>query len=243
MLAPPAPHNLHMLDKDKAPAVVNRTFQTARAVRLFALLALFLAAAVASLLAKEFVMPRAENARAYAAHDYHPSEHVAVGVDAYIGDKGSIFKTRFAENEIIPIFVVISNSGDQPVELSRVKFELVAVDRRARIEPATEDDLFRRLSQTKRRGDEASRNPLPIPLPRGGPKIGVKKETRQEIDAAQFRARAVDAHSTESGFLFFDVSGVRDPLAGGKLYVTGVRDSDGQELMFFEVPLDKAGNR
>jgi hypothetical protein len=209
----------------------------------FAFLTAFMLVALVSLLAKEFVMPRAEDARTYTARDNHPNEHVAVGADPYIDEKASLFKTKFADYDILPVFVVITNYGDQPVELSRSKFELVTVNRRARIEPATEDDLYRRLSKVSRRGDEPSRNPLPIPLPGRGPKVGVKKELRQEIESSQFRARAIDANSTESGFLFFDVRGIRDPLAGGKLYVTSVRNSDGQELMFFEVPLDAGQNK
>ena len=29
------------------------------------------------------------------------------------------------------------------------------------------------------------------------------------------------------------------PLAGAHLYVTGVRDGNGSELMFFDIPLEK----
>lgn len=216
---------------------------TVRSARSLATLAAFLVVALAGLAAKDFVMPRAEDARTYLARDNHANEYVAVGADPYTGDKASLFKTKFAENDILPVFVVITNYGGQPIELSRAKFELVTVDRRARIEPATEDDLYRRLSKVSRRGDEPRRNPLPIPLPGGGPKVGVKKDLRQEIEAAQFRARAVDTNSTESGFLFFDVRGIREPLAGGKLYITGLRNNDGQELMFFELPLDAAQPR
>lgn len=212
-----------------------------RLQRSIAVLAAFILLALVSLLAKDFVMPRAEDARTYTARDNHPNEHVAVGADPYVD--ASVFKTKFADYDILPLFVVITNYGNQPVELSRAKFELVTVDRRARIEPATEEDLYRRMGKVSRRGDEPRRNPLPIPLPGGGPKVGVKKDAQQEIESSQFRARAIDANSTEAGFLFFDVRGIRDPLAGGKLYLTNVRNGDGQELMFFEVPLDARQTR
>jgi hypothetical protein len=39
--------------------------------------------------------------------------------------------------------------------------------------------------------------------------------------------------------LFFDVSDLSNPLPGARFYLTGVRDSSGHELMYFEVPLDK----
>jgi hypothetical protein len=39
--------------------------------------------------------------------------------------------------------------------------------------------------------------------------------------------------------MFFDVSGLSNPLAGAHLYVSGVRDAKGNEMMYFEVPLDQ----
>jgi hypothetical protein len=81
---------------------------------------------------------------------------------------------------------------------------------------------------------------LPIPLPRRGPKVGAGKAAEDEIEAAQFGAKAVEPNATRAGFLFFDVEGVRQPLEGARLYITGVRDDTGQELLYFEIPLDKA---
>ena len=60
-----------------------------------------------------------------------------------------------------------------------------------------------------------------------------------EIDSAQFAARAVEPHTTQSGFLFFDVSGMTTPLAGAHIDVTGVTDAKGNELMYFEIPMEK----
>lgn len=61
----------------------------------------------------------------------------------------------------------------------------------------------------------------------------------EEINMAQFGARSVEPHSTASGFLFFDVSDSSTPLAGANFYVTGVRDSGGNEMMYFEIPMEK----
>jgi hypothetical protein len=191
--------------------------------------------------AKEFVMPKAEPASTYPAHENHPTEHVAIGVEAYTGEKQSIFKEKFEEHGILPLFIVFTNDADQPVELNNIKVQLVTVDRHAKIEPATDEDLYRRLSRVERPMD-GTQTRIPLPIPRG-PKVGVNKNVREEIEAAQFRAKAVEAHSSQSGFLFFDVSDIHSPLVGGKLYVTGPKDGSGQELMYFEVPLDKAGPR
>jgi len=60
-----------------------------------------------------------------------------------------------------------------------------------------------------------------------------------EIEGAQFAARAVEPHTTQSGFVFFDTGGIGSPLPGANIDVTGIRDAKGNELMFFEIPLDK----
>ncbi len=205
----------------------------------FGILALLAAVSVAAMAAKEFVRPQAQHARSYAAHDEHAQEHVTVAVDPYDSrDKAAIFKTDWRQYGLMPVFFVVSNDSDVPVALNAMKIEWVTANR-SKLQPATDDDLARRLGKIKRRGDEASRNPLPIPLPRGGPKVGVSKEIQEELDRAQFKAVAVEPHASQSGFFFFDVRGISEPLAGAHLYVSGVRNGEGQELMYFDIPLDK----
>ena len=60
-----------------------------------------------------------------------------------------------------------------------------------------------------------------------------------EIESSQFAARAVEPHSTQSGFLFFDVGGISSPLPGATIDITGVADAKGNELMYFEISMDK----
>ncbi|HST12545.1 MAG TPA: hypothetical protein VLL05_19375, partial [Terriglobales bacterium] len=60
-----------------------------------------------------------------------------------------------------------------------------------------------------------------------------------EMNAAQFTAKAVEPHSTQAGFVFFDVSGISSPLDGARFYLTGVRDAKGSELLYFEIPFQK----
>ena len=40
-------------------------------------------------------------------------------------------------------------------------------------------------------------------------------------------------------FLFFDVADLESPLRGANIDITGVADAKGNELMFFEIPLDQ----
>ena len=70
-------------------------------------------------------------------------------------------------------------------------------------------------------------------------KGGLSKQAIEEIQNAQFVAKAVEPHSSQAGFFFFDVSGISVPLAGAHFYLTGVRDAKGNELMYFEIPLEK----
>jgi hypothetical protein len=207
--------------------------------RAAAVTAAMLAAVLLGFAAKEFVAPRAFHAKTYPARDEHPAELVTVAIDPYdMPDKAAVFGVAYKEHGILPVHFIVSNDGDQPVELAAMKVQLVTVNR-SKISPSSEDDLYRRIAHMSRRGDEASRNPLPVPLPRKGPAMGVSKQARQEIEAAAFHALAVEPHGSQAGFLFFDVQGISNPLAGAHLYVTGVRDGKGQELMYFEIPLEK----
>jgi len=178
-------------------------------------------------------MPTPQAARTYPAHDEHSDEKVTLGLDPYdMADKASIFSVRYNEVGFVPIFVVITNDGDQPVSLTDVTAELVTVDR-TKIPPATEDDIYRRITRPPTSGPSTS--PLPWPKKKGG----VAKDAQDEIQNSQFAARAVEPHSTQCGFMFFDVSGISTPLAGAHFYLNRVLDSKGHELMYFDVPLEK----
>lgn len=183
---------------------------------------------------KQFAMPKPQPASTYPAHDSHPNENVAVGADPYdLGDKANIFLTHFNEGGFLPIFVVITNDGDQPISLTDMQAELITVNR-TKIPSATVDDIQRRLAHPS-----ASTSRSPLPFPSKKVKGGVSKQTLEEIQSAQFGAKAVEPHSTQAGFMFFDVSGISTPLAGAHLYLTGVKDAKGSELMYFEVPMEK----
>jgi hypothetical protein len=195
--------------------------------------------ALTAFAAKEFVMPNIFPAKTYPAHDDHPTEKVSIAADPYdLADKAAIFNENYADKGYMPMLVVITNDSDQPIALNNLKVELIT-KRRDKIPAATEDDLYRRLSKIRHRGDEPSRNPLPIPLPRKKPQVGVSKKNRDEIDASMFSAKAVAPHENQAGFFFFDVSDISQPLAGARLFINGVTGNNGQELMYFEIPMEK----
>src|SRR3984885_638253 len=201
-----------------------------------AVAAFVLLCALGAVAAKVFVMPAAEPARTYPAHDEHPMEKVAVGVDPYdLEDKASIFTVNYRNNGYMPVFFVVTNDGDQPVSLVDMKAQLKRKDR-SKLLPSTTDEVVRRLSHPSRNDGQIT---LPIPLPKKEVKGGVSRKTWDEIDRAQFGAKAVEPHSTVRGFLFFDIQDIANPLPGASFYLMGVRDGKGNELMYFEIPMEK----
>ncbi len=186
---------------------------------------------------KDFEMPQVHPAKTYPAHDAHPNEKFAIGADPYdMPDKASIFQIKYASGDYLPIFMVFTNDGDTPVSLEDMQVQLITHDR-DKIPMATEDDLYRRFSHSKHDA-QPTRSPLPIPLPSKGPKAGMKKEQRDEIDRAMFAAKAVGPHESQAGFMFFDISDVRQALSGARLYITGLTNNSGQELMYYEIPME-----
>jgi len=62
----------------------------------------------------------------------------------------------------------------------------------------------------------------------------------QDFSEFEYSAIAVEPHSTRAGFLFYDMEGLGgNPLRGAKLILRQLRDADGKELFYFEIPFDK----
>jgi len=173
---------------------------------------------VLALAAKEFVKPGAKPARTYPAHDEHSNESVTVGVEPYdSAEKAQIFSVKWNEEGFLPIFLVVSNDGDQPISLAGMQAQLIT-SRREKLGPHPMT-IFIAVCRTSRPGAALSSS-----LSANQVKGAVGKKALDEIDAAQFTAKAVEPHSTQSGFLFFEVSGISSPLAGARFYLTGLRD-------------------
>ena len=199
-----------------------------------ALVAMCSVAAVSlSLFAKDFVKPVARAAKTYRAHDEHPSEKVAIGADPYdTAEKAKIFSVNLNEHGFLPIFIVVTNDGDQPISIANMEVTFTTANR-SKITPSSSEDIFRRISNPR-----ANTNQLPLPIPQKKVKGGVSQKERDEIESSQFAARAVEPHTTQSGFFFFDVGDIPNPSLGAHIYVTGVNDAKGTELMSFEIAME-----
>lgn len=183
--------------------------------------------------AKNFEKPAARSAINYPAHDFHRDEKVSIAADPYDKpDKAKIFSIDFAEHGFLPIFFVVTNDGDQPVSIANMEIKLITRNR-SKLTPISTDDLYRRLSNP-----QVSTRPSPLPLPHKV-KGAVTRKQLDEIEASQFAARAVEPHTTQSGFLFFDIGAIASPLDGASIDVTRVTDAKGSELMYFEISVDK----
>jgi hypothetical protein len=189
---------------------------------------------VGMLVAKEFVKPAAQPAKTYSLHDQHSDEAVTAAVDPYdSAEKAQIFNVKWGEEGFLPIFLIVTNDGAQPISLADMQAQLIT-SHRDKLTAATNDELYRRLAHVSASGPK-----YPLPFPRTKVKGAVGKKALDEMDAAQFTAKAVEPHSTQSGFVFFDVSGISSPLAGARFYLTGLRDAKGGELLYFEIPFQK----
>ena len=210
---------------------------TFRLRRLF-LVSCAIAAAALSLAAKDFVKPEAHAAKSYPAHDDHTDEKVAIAADPYdTSSKAKIFTIDFHEHGFLPVFFVVTNDGNQPISIANMQVTLTTANR-DKLTPTSPDDIYRRLANPQANTDPAA-SPLPFPIPRKKVKGTISRKEMDEIEASQFAAKAVEPHTTQSGFLFFDVGDITAPLSGAHIYVSGVNDAKGSELMYFELPLEK----
>src|SRR5262245_48839476 len=77
---------------------------------------------------KVFVSPAAHHAKTYPANEEEPNEHLTVAADPYdMADKAGIFSVNYKGADFLPVLLIVSNDGDQPISLSGMKVELITV--------------------------------------------------------------------------------------------------------------------
>jgi hypothetical protein len=139
----------------------------------------------------------------------------------------------FSAHGLLPVLLVITNTGDQPISLTDMQVQFITGER-DKLTPDSSDDIYRRLSNPR----ATDRPSIPLPIPRRKVKGTVSPKTMEQIQSAMFAARAVEPHTTRSGFLFFDVQGLPS-LAGTHVVFTNLHNGQGGDLMFFEISLGK----
>jgi hypothetical protein len=204
-----------------------------KALRLGSLLALGLALPA---LGSDHKPPPVQPATSFAAVEVHDKEKVAIAAEPYdTKEKESLFRVDYLGHGVMPVRLIVTNNGDRPISLrdARILFQTPAGDR---IQAAEPEDVERLMTRKEREG---AKIPLPGPIPNlhMKPKAS-NKEIEQDFDEFEYGALVVEPHTTRAGFLFYDVSDLDDPLKGSKLHLHALRDADGHELFFFEIPFD-----
>jgi hypothetical protein len=187
--------------------------------------------------ASQHTPPPVQPATSFAAVEVHDDEKVAIAAEPYdTREKESIFRVDYLSHGVMPIRLIVTNYGSRPINLSeaRILFLTAAGDR---IQAAEPEDVERLMTRKEREGGKV---PMPVPIPpiKVKPKAS-NKEIEEDFDTFEYSALVVQPHTTRAGFLFYDVSDLDNPLQGAKLHLHKLRDADGNELFYFEIPFDK----
>ena len=188
-------------------------------------------------LASDHTPPPVRPASSFPAVEVHDDEKVAIAVEPYDSkEKASIFRVDYLAHGVMPVRLIVTNNGDRPISLrdARILFLTASGDKIQAAEPA---DVERLMTRKEREGAK-----IPIPGPLSKIKLKPKasnKDIEQDFDNFEYGALAVEPHTTRAGFLFYDVSNLDHPLEGAKLHLHKLRDSEGKELFYFEIPFDK----
>ena len=184
---------------------------------------------------RRFNPPPANHASTYALHEAHNDEKVTIAADPVDAQKMSaVFKENYWEHSLFPVRLLISNDGDQTLMLQDIKIEYITA-RRDKLQPASNDDIYRKFVRPNRA--DTSHPGAHLPFPVGKKREAISKDTREEYESAQFAAVPVTPHSTHAGYLFFDMQG-EPPEPGAHLYVSGIKAGT-KELFYFDIPMDK----
>lgn len=205
-----------------------------RALKMFPLLAAWF---VLPAMAADHTQPPIQPATSFAAVEIHDKERVAVAAEPYdTREKEGLFRVDYLSHGVMPVRLVVTNNGDRPISLrdARILFQTPAGDR---IQAAQPEDVERLMTRKEREGGKI---PMPGPIPsiHMKPK-GSMKDIQADFDEFEYESLVVEPHTTRSGFLFYDVSQLNNPLKGSKLHLHLLRDADGNELFYFEIPFDR----
>jgi hypothetical protein len=186
--------------------------------------------------ASDHTPPAVQPATSFAAVEVHDKEKVAIAAEPYdTKQKESIFRVDYLGHGVMPVRLIVTNNGDRPISLrdARILFLTAAGET---IQAAEPEDVERLMTRTDREG---KRLPMPGPVPtvKMKPK-GSNKDIEEDFDTFEYQALVVEPHTTRAGFLFYDVSELDHPLDGAKLHLHKLRDADGKELFYFEIPFD-----
>jgi hypothetical protein len=166
--------------------------------------------------------------------------HNKITVAAEPGDiKDTEPNTRldYAHHGFLPIRVIITNDSDQALTLDDARIKFISAHNDT-VQAATDDDLQRRLFSRKYVSDSHIPMPAPIPsIPIHHQQVD--KQILADDNDFGFASTTVAPHTTASGYLYYDVRDLDDPvLDHATLEVREVRiASTNKEIDSFEISL------
>lgn len=191
----------------------------------FKRLALFLSISAAFAADKETAAFRPGPAAGYEHHQ--TAGAITIGVDPYNmsdKEKPAFGKLDLYQHGVLPVLVVIQNTGNQAIRLENLKVEYVSPTRNHMdATPAAEVKFIHGPDQPGIRTG-------PIPPRRSKNPLDV-----WEVEGRAFAAKMLPSGNSASGFFYFQTGLQR----GSAIYISGLTEADtGKELLYFEIPLD-----
>lgn len=204
--------------------------------RTFLTLALLAACCVVRSWAFEHAPPPAKDAATYPAVDVHQDEHIAIAAVPYnTAEKVKMFRVNYLDHQFLPIRIIITNSGDRPISLNEARIHFISAHG-DKIPAAEPDDIERRITLRDKEGSHIPIGPIKLHTKPKTPNSKVE----QDFSDFEYAVLTVEPHTTRAGFLFYDIEGLGSaPLHGAKLVLRQLKDADGKELFYFEIPFDK----
>jgi hypothetical protein len=201
-----------------------------------ACLALALLLAVSLAHAADHTPPAVQPATDFPAVEVHADEKLAIAIEPYdTKEKAALFRVDYISHGVMPIRLIVTNNSDKPISLrdARILFVTSLGDR---IQAADPEDVERLMTMKEKQGTKI---PIAGPITIHRKPKASDKDIEADFDAFEFAALVVEPHTTRAGFLFYDVSGLTHPLQGALLNLHTIKNADGKELFYFEIPFEK----
>ena len=205
----------------------------------YALLSTIVCAASA-LAADKKTAPPVKPANQYALFEEHPKEHVTVAAEPCDEPANcNFFRNAYVQHGFLPVRVIIQNDGDKALTLDDVRIQFISENKDI-LPAALPEDLNRRLYSKKTSQGRA----IPLPFPGANihthPEPVDKKITDDDRDFG-FPDTTVAPHSTQSGYVFYDIRELDDPaMKHAQLYLKEIEVKDTKTQIFdFNLPFDR----
>ena len=175
--------------------------------------------------AKSYLFHQQQGAITIAADPYETKDKIKTALDLQ----------ELEQMGIVPVHIIISNDGEDPIALSGQDISLLDSNNRS-YQPLPIDEVVRAI--VYREGPRTSRGPSPLPIPRGHGRRGDAFEIETDLTNKSLRDLRVAPRTNSGGFVFFRLPNNRMKLGGYKVYIPEIRNLKTQQrLLFFEIDL------